>query len=309
MGGGGGSGGYWYSNPQPAPGWVKASKAQYEGSVNGYLRDLLSDYNNRDTAAIHRHLTTLKQAISSDIDGFVETRFGGSVKKHTAVDGLSDVDTLVVLNRSSLADYSPAEVLAYVEQRLRARLPNTDIKAGSRVVTVTYSDGIQVQLLPVLETVNGIRIPDRDGWSRVVRPQTFAAQLTETNQRCGNQVVPTIKLFKGLQMGLPKDQRLSGYHVEALAVEAFRDYDGRFTTKDMLAYFVESAKKRVLTPFAEKTGQTEHIDDKLGTAYSAPRLRIETALGRISNRISEADRSGNVDLVRDLFESGTSNEN
>lgn len=230
--------------------------------------------------------------------------FGGSVKKHTAVDGLSDVDTLVVVNKSSLADSSPAEILDYLRQRLSERLPSTDIKVGALAVTVTYSDGIQVQLLPAIKTPTGMRIADGNDWSRVVRPQRFAEQLTEVNQRCGNQVVPTIKLFKGMQSGLPRDQQLSGYHIEALAVESFRDYDGRFTAKDMLAHLVRSAKERVLNPITEQTGQSDYVDDKLGAAYSAPRLRISAALDRIAERMDEADRRGDAERIRELFESG-----
>lgn len=296
----GGGNRFW--RPGDATGWVEAEEAEYEGEVSGYLRDLLAEFNNRNTEAVHRHLRTLNDAISSDLDGSIDMFFGGSVKKHTAVDGLSDVDVLMMVNRSSLADASPAEVLTYLEQRIRERLPNTDIKVGELAVTVTYSDGIQLQVLPALQTATGIRIADGESWSRVVRPQVFAQQLTEVNQSCGNQVVPVIKLFKGMQSSLPKEQKISSYHIEALAVEAFQNYDGRRTPKDMLAHLVHYAEKRVMIPIAEATGQSKHVDDKLGEAFSIARERVSAAFARLFQKFEEADRRKDADLIKGIFE-------
>lgn len=295
----GGGGGGWSGDDT---GWVQSDDAVYEGESNEYLRDLLKDYNARDTEGIRRHLGTLEQAIAKDIDGCVETVFGGSAKKHTAVDGISDVDVLLVVNQSSLAEGTPREALEYVEQSIRNRLPKTDIRVGALAVKIKFSDGIEIQILPALRTATGIRIADGAYWSHVVRPHVFAKKLTEVNQACGGGVVKVIKLFKGLQYGLPKEQKISGYHVESLAIEAFRDYKGRHTLKDMLLHYVSTAKTRVLTPIAESTGQSVHVDDKLGEAHSAQRQMISFTLSRMSAKLEDADHRRDIDRLRGLFE-------
>ena len=60
-------------------------------------------------------------------------------------------------------------------------------------MTVTYKDGIQLQLLPALRTPTGIRIADGEQWSTVVRPKRFANKLTDINRSNNNLVVPVIK--------------------------------------------------------------------------------------------------------------------
>ena len=110
MSGGGGGGNGWSSGSGEAIG-ARIDRAvanatasdSYKAEANAYLQDLLADYNNRDADGIRRHLETIKQAVERDIDGEVEMLFGGSVRKHTYVDGLSDVDALMTVNSSELA--------------------------------------------------------------------------------------------------------------------------------------------------------------------------------------------------------------
>lgn len=253
--------------------------------------------------AIQKHVETLQRAIEKEIDGETSILFGGSVKKHTYVDGLSDVDILVVVNESSLADRSPPAVLRYFEERIKARLPDTEVKAGDLAVTVKYADGTELQLLPALRTQTGLRIASADGsgWSNVVRPQEFAKKLTDVNQACGRKVIPVVKLFKGLQASLPATTQVKGYHVESLAIEAFRNYTGRQTYKDLLLHFIRSAAQRVLSPVNDTTGQSLHVDDYLGATSSADRTRVSKALDRLANRIATADSRASLNDLTNIF--------
>ena len=61
----------------------------------------------------------IKAALGKSIDGEIDLRFGGSVIKHTDVNGLSDIDALVILNGSELEHKSPEEVKAYFLQQLQ----------------------------------------------------------------------------------------------------------------------------------------------------------------------------------------------
>jgi len=100
--------------------------------------------------------------------------FGGSLRKHTYVDGLSDIDALLVVNASLLVNSTPQDVLSYIEGCIRSRLPGTQVKSGDLAVTITYSDGIQIQILPAIKTARGIRITNQNGtgWSNVVKPSS-----------------------------------------------------------------------------------------------------------------------------------------
>src|SRR5271165_7151085 len=75
------------------------------------LGNLLAEANTRDTGAISEALHEIKRVLEHDIEGSVDPRFGGSVRKHTFVDGLSDVDTLLILRDLSLKSRTPQDVL------------------------------------------------------------------------------------------------------------------------------------------------------------------------------------------------------
>jgi hypothetical protein len=311
----GGNGGGWYggytSNNTNVDREVSsaADSARYDAAANEYLQELLADYNSRDAEKIKTHIDTLQKAIERDIEGETETLFGGSVRKHTYVEGLSDIDVLVVVNNSSLADASAAQVLSYFEQRIAERLNGlgVKVKAGKLAITVSYSDGTEIQVLPAIKKANGIHIPSADGskWSSVVRPQEFVKKLSSINQANGGKVVPIIKLFKGLQTHLPDSSQLKGYHIESLAIEAFRGYTGRQTPKDMLHHFVEYSSSRVNRPIADITGQSLHVDDYLGGANSQERQRVSGALNRFAKRLEASEKRGSIDDLKAILGEST----
>jgi hypothetical protein len=281
----------------------EAKKAKYEGEVNDDLQDNLSDYNNRDQDKINTHIQTIKDAINNDDIIPCALTFGGSIKKHTYVDGLSDVDMLAIINDPTLADKSPSEARQYIADKLRQRLRTTNVTTGPRAVTVEFSDGTQIQVLPAQKTSTGVRISSEDGksWSNVIHPEKFTNKLTDVNKKNGGSVVPVIKLYKAINSKLPEESQLSGYHIEAIAINAFRDYDGPTDRKAMLTHLVEYASKAVLTPIRDKTGQSIHIDDSLGSSDSYERQRASAAIQGVEEKIRQADEEKSRERWSELF--------
>ena len=269
----GGSSGGGYSGRPRRPIRLTLTDAE----ISGCLRDLLREYNGRDTQAISRHLQVLRDSLEVRDDDIIRTLFGGSVSKHTAVNGLSDVDVLVILNDSSLSGQPPAAVIKEMADRIRQRLPQTKVSTGALAVTVTYSDDVEIQVLPAIRTKSGVRIadPGTKGWSSVLHPERFARKLTQVNQANEGRVIPTIKLAKGLADHMIRSDRdkISGYHMESLAIEAFRNYHGSHDLKSMLRHFLDHSAKAVMKPITDPTGQSRHVDGDLGSANSQRRQR------------------------------------
>jgi hypothetical protein len=280
------------------------ARASYEVNVNSYFQDLLSDFNNRNVDQINTHLETIKDALGKENIGSINLVYGGSIKKHTYVDGLSDVDVLATIDNTALANASPRQVLQYFAERLREGLPNTEIKIGTLAVTVRFSDGHEIQVLPATSTATGLRISSSNGtdWSGVVRPEKFANALTSVNQANSGKVVPVIKLYKAINAGLPKDAQLSGYHIESLAINAFKNYQGTLSHKDMLLHFVEYASKAVLSPIKDGTGQSVHVDDYLGNPDSNERRSMSVVLERTAARMKSADSEESLEMWKKLVE-------
>jgi predicted transcriptional regulator len=305
MGGGGGlfGGGY---DPDKYKEIVQKTReqtkdAQFDAKVNEVINNLLSE-NEREIEITNEHINELKSVIEEEGIGTFEMRFGGSVKKHTYVDGLSDIDIIVEINKTDLLGVPPQKILKFIEAKL-AKVGAKNIKEinmGKLAVTVRFEDGHEIQLLPAIKLADGFRIPSSRGneWSNIIRPDRFASKLTEINQNCGGKVVPMIKLVKGIIGQLPEDQRLTGYHTESIAIEVFKSYPESEpkTSKTMLRYFFEHAKEVVKYSIKDKTNQSIHVDDYLGSENSAERLRISYALDRIARKIKQADELKSIDI-------------
>jgi hypothetical protein len=296
MGGGGGGGGYF---PRPRADLKdlfretqeRAHQDQLDAEINRLLRDLNSTFE-RDAELIRDRLDALATVLQDrgDMEKFL---FGGSVAKHTFVDGLSDVDALVILkDESPLAEVRPAAVLERFATLLRTRLDASDVagvSVGQMAVTVTYRDGSEIQLLPAIREGEAVCIPPSKGteW-RAVRPRAFQQVLSSVNRDLAGTLVPTIKLLKSLNSGLPEQKQLIGYHIEALSIEAARTFKGTPRMKDVVLHVLGHAAKRVLNPIRDMTGQSHNVDDYLGDAHSSARRIAADGLNALVRRLSTA---------------------
>lgn len=268
--------------------------------VNRYLGDQLSEFNDRDTDAVGSRLDQIASALGDEVEGFDRLLFGGSIAKHTYVDGLSDVDALVIVGGDRPGD--PGELIARFAQTLERALLRgtvTSVTPGALAVTVTYADGVEIQLLPARQRGGTVSIASEDGrgW-RDIRPRKFAEKLTEVNGANNGAVVPAIKLAKGAIGQLPDRDRLTGYHIEAIAVDAFRSYEGSVSRDGVLRHLLDHAATAVLRPTGDITGQSVHLDDHLGPANSPDRQRISASLGRI---VSKMDSATSVEDYKEIF--------
>jgi hypothetical protein len=297
---GGGRGYYVPRTEQQTESSIQASRratenADYEAAVSERLQDLLAAYNDRDTDAINARLEQVRESLVDYLESSVDLRFGGSVSKHTYVDGISDVDCLCFLDPSKFTADSPQQLLREFEAVLKRVMgARADVERGALSIKITFKDGPQLQILPALRTASGVRIPsaEENTWSQVVHPQRFAQALTDLNQRLSGKVVPVIKLVKPAITKLyPK---IKGYHVEVLVERIFQDYRGDLTSKAMAQHFFDRASEMVKTPIRDTTGQSVYADDYLGGRNSAEREALNSALRTIAQRMREADAGHSV---------------
>lgn len=292
MGGSGGSGYFPPRRPVPVI------------DINQHLRDKLRDYNDRDTEAIRSHIRGLRAALEQDIDDVIRPLFGGSISRHTYVDGLSDIDVLMVINDSALSGQSPKVALQQMASLITKRMPNTDVSVGNLAVTIRYSDGNEVQVLPAIRTKSGIRIPEprANAWSRILHPERFADKLTKVNQSNDQKVIPTVKLVKALGNRIAQSDkgRLTGYHIESLAIEAFKNYRGPYDLKSMLDKFASFAQQAVQQPIKDTTGQSRYVDEYLGSPGSSQRKRAAANLRRMKENIDNCRSEKDFDNLFSL---------
>ncbi|MBI4922092.1 MAG: nucleotidyltransferase [Devosia nanyangense] len=309
MGGSGGGGGGPFSGRSPEALAKRVRDVVEEGAVKAFdseLNELLGEKltaaNKRDVAKVAERLEELKADLGDELESSIDILFGGSVAKHTYVDGLSDIDSLLVLDETFVGAMPPSDLINVMADQIAAANESLGVSAGKLAVTVEYPDGMQIQLLPSTRVDGQLRVPSflKDGWSGIA-PEKFQKALTDRNEECGGKLVPTIKLAKAVIGALPEPQRLSGYHVESIAISAFKGYDGPKTTAAMLPVFFEKARDLVMNPIRDSTGQSVHVDTYLGEANSADRVATGHVLGRIAKRMRNASAHQSADQWEALF--------
>ncbi len=267
---------------------AEAANEEYESEVNQFLSSQLAQYNDRDSDKINRILNAIIEKLGKEISGALDLLFGGSIAKRTYVDGLSDVDALLLFDKTELAEKTPKDLKKFVEQVLRDHFGDGNVRTGELAITVT-SGGFELQLLPALRKGDSFRIAASDSAWATIKPESFAKELTSVNALQNGKAVPTIKLAKALLSQLPAQQQLTGYHVESIAVQVFREYKGPTTLKSMLSYFMDKASDAIRTPIPDKTGQSEEVDAYLGSSYDVRRRATALAVERIARKMRNAD--------------------
>lgn len=280
---------------------AKVQDDNFEIEVADFLASCLAQFNDRDTAAIQRLVDIVKSELSEEFEEPVSLLFGGSVAKHTYVDGLSDIDALLLVNPKDASGETPDALRELCATRLRDRFGSQNVTVGALAITL-LKDGHTLQFLPALRSGEHFKIANSDGhgWAKIM-PRVFAAALTEANDRLGKKLVPTIKLAKAIISSFPEPRKLSGYHTEALAIEIFRDYNSATTPKAMLRYFFEQAPSRLLSPIKDITGQSTHVDEYLGDENSLQRKIVADACDRLARRIRNADGAKSLPMWKDVF--------
>jgi predicted nucleotidyltransferase len=262
-----------------------------DSDVNQYLQELLAKLNERNPERVRELLEEIV-AILGEHQEIERYYFGGSVAKHTYVDGLSDIDALVILDRRDLQGKTPREVLHVFLASLQEGLTHdevAEIDKGNLAVKVTYVDRTEIQLLPAIRHGREVSISDANGtgWKKI-NPKLFHRELTKANERLNNALVPTIKLVKSILSGLPDDLRPTGYHAESLSLDATKGYRGPMTVKSLLLHVLTAASTRVLRPIIDITNQSTYVDDYMGRKGSQQRERLSLALAGISRRLNAA---------------------
>ena len=256
---------------------------------NEYCENLLVQYKRRNGKAVTRHLKGVCDILSHKDDHVVQTKFGGSVQKGTYVTGLSDVDVLLIVDQSTHKNKPPSKVIAYVGDTIQQRLPKNPVYKGKLAVTVGYADKTEVQILPAIRTTDGFRIsePGSTKWSDVVHPERFVERLIKVNTARGGRVVPVIKLAKAMADCFIKDPniKISGYHTESLAIDAFKGYQGPLDPRATLIHFLEHSTEAVKRPIPDPTGQSKYVDGDLGPADSNLRKRASEYFGHMRGKV------------------------
>ncbi len=255
------------------------------------------------------------------------TRLAGSYPRHTAIDDLKDVDTLVFVHADYLED-KPSVVLKALERALKD-LPD-DIGGGSKVelrkqrrsIHVCFADkDFHLDVVPavITQTIDdSLKVPDRE-WEKWVdtHPLGYQMWLSELNDWHGGKVVPLIKLTKHWRDCQFVYKRPKSYWLECLVV---RSIDRGWVKVDSKSYaeiftdLLTSIYIRFEAHLEDPDAKPPRIPDPMlgnNVAWNWERGHFETFMARVKESRNWAQRALNmdedhesdgVDLWQDVFE-------
>lgn len=306
----GGGGGFFPSNLKPKDiqkevekSLDKTKKEEFEVKAANLTRDLLIQYNDRNPRKIQDKLDKVKKIIEKDIKDTIDLKFGGSISKHTYVDGLSDVDTLILVNNTELMNKTPEQIQDFFLSKLRKELKDIKkVDKGTLAVTLEFKDGTVIQLLPAIQVGDRFKIASPDGkrWSEI-NPKGFTAHLTRINKTLGGKVVPAVKIVKSINAQFPETRQMTGYHIESLAIEAFKSYSGEKTPKALIEHFFNKTRDLVLSPIRDKSKQSIHVDDYLGLKNSDARKSISHQIDIVCRKIRSANNTNSIPSWKEIL--------
>lgn len=198
----------------------------------------------------------------------------GSVGRHTAIKGVSDLDMLFVLPDKLFSQYNgdswngQKELLIAVKKELQKRYPGSKLRGDGQVVVITFSNYV-VEICPAFEESDGsFTYPDSNSggkWKRTdplveIGESDYMIEQTKSHYKYVCQMVRAWKNHVGFKMG--------GLLIDTLVHNFFNKYpEYQKTTfdnylallQDLLSYFKKLNKAQ---KYWHALGSNQHVYNK-----------------------------------------------
>lgn len=229
---------------QPRPGMGAGGRgnqdvfmSQHQAGVAEHLEAVAKRIviGNIDKGMVNVSLKTLLTRLGAEFDRFVVTRtaIAGSFERDTrlpaAIDPRGDVDVLVIFRERGQA---PAHYLAQIRQVLELHYPKAAIVPEGERLFLKLLQG-RVELIPGLDSINGVQIPGRNGAWVMCNPEQELRDLQAKDKASGGLVLPVVRLAKywNAHNGYP----FEGFDLEQRIVK----HRFAFSAKNLKGYFFD----------------------------------------------------------------------
>ncbi|GAB6174533.1 hypothetical protein JCM15765_40110 [Paradesulfitobacterium aromaticivorans] len=154
----------------------------------------------------------------------------GSYGRGTAID-TSDLDILVELPQSEYSRYDhtrgngQSRLLQAVRSSILNTYPRSDVRADGQVVKISFSDGMQFEILPAFKKVNWFgqwdgtyNYPDTNmgGNWRSTNPKAEQDAMKQKNNSSNGLLYDTCKHLRSV-----RDNHFSSYHLSGIVIDSF----------------------------------------------------------------------------------------
>jgi hypothetical protein len=173
----------------------------------------------------NQHLSVIRTCLNSVFE-LSSCRISGSFKRETSISGFSDIDLFAVFRKINFtwggSLIGSKRALDHVRKELLARYPNTAIGRDVMAITVAFTDGRVVDVVPALfESFYQKQwpiylIPDgNDGWMPTC-PSLYDSYIEQAHIRSGRKLRCVAQLMKFWRTCRTPCIPLSSFHIEML---------------------------------------------------------------------------------------------
>ena len=231
----------------------------------------------------------------------------GSYGRWTAVNGISDLDTIFVMRAGEWEDYKDGrqyELLRDARAAIKRRYPSTTVKVDRLVVRVLYKD-FHLEVMPAFKLADGsYKYPDtaNGGSWKITKPQAELDEMKEANARKNRNLRRLCKMARawknkhGVAMG--------GLLIDTLAynfLESTDDYDTKsyhyydFMCRDFFEFLADQPEQSEYAALGsrQRVRVKKRFERKAKKAYELCLKAIE-ASGQKNERQKWRDVFGNA---------------
>jgi len=179
----------------------------------------------------------------------------GSFGRKTAIDGISDLDMLYIMPKTSWDDYNdenaPKRILNKVRDAILARYPTTEVKVDRCVVSISYTD-FHIEVQPVFEQDDGsYKYPDTyDECWKITKPREEMDAITKMDSNKNGNLRNLCKMSRAWKN--KHGVGIGGLLIDTLAynfLEQTQEYDDKsylyydFLSRDFFEYLSNEPKQ------------------------------------------------------------------
>ncbi|MEX0920496.1 MAG: nucleotidyltransferase [Candidatus Pacearchaeota archaeon] len=263
----------------------KFSEARSLIKINKIFKKL----NKKELLSIQNRIIDIESILKSNLDNSLNLVLSGSTTKGTYIHRLSDVDILIMLNKSFFFNKKPEIIQKKVLDILKRSFPEQKIKRDHEAINFFIEKRIKIQFVPVIFKKGKIYFPKREEktWKKI-HPEIFGNLLTKQNKKFNKKISVSIKIIKAIITKFPKKLRLNNHHLEVLMYLFSKESSNK--NKDFLNFisnFFFYTSKRIMEPIEDSSKQFEFIDEYMGKSENSKRKIISKKLKEISKQIKE----------------------
>ena len=257
-----------------------------------------------------QHLSTIQTRLKSVFE-LSSCRVTGSFSRGSSISGFSDVDLVAVFRKAQFTRagsiISSNQVLDNVRRQLLARYPNTPLGRDGMAITISFSSGQIVDVVPALfdsmyeQKWPIYLIPDGNGDWMHSSPSLYDAYICQSNKKSGGKLKYVTQLIKFWRECRNPRIPLSSFHIEMVLASEGICTIGK-TYADCLYDLLRSIAERDCRPIRDPYRISGNISavktanqlERASNSVSHSRDHAYLALVAESDRIAEARRQWNI---------------